>query len=225
MTNDDRVSEVYHGTRGTAEAQRICRERVAWVLSAIAGPRVLDIGCSQGIVSILAARAGHEVLGVDVEQPQIDFARAQLDQEPEEVRGRARFLLADMLVADLGSQKFDTIILGEVLEHLAAPRQLLERAGEFLAPNGRFVITTPFGLSVHHDHRQQFYVSNFAQCIEGLCQPESFEIVDDYIRLVARHPRAASSSLGTLPELLRLEERAFAAKEARTHRVKARRLA
>lgn len=225
MTNDDRVSEVYYGTRGTTEAQRVCRERIAWILSKIAGPRVLDIGCSQGIISILAARAGHEVLGVDVEQPQVDFARAQLEQEPEEVRSRARFMLADMLVADLGGQKFDTIILGEILEHLAAPRQLLERAGAFLAPSGRFVITTPFGLAVHPDHRQQFYVSNFAQCIEGLCQPESFEIVDDYIRLVARHPAAASGSLGTLPELLQLEEEAFAAKEARTQRVKARRLA
>lgn len=225
MTNDDRVSEVYHGVRGTLEAQRICRERIAWVLSQLAGTRVLDIGCSQGIVSILAARAGYEVLGVDIEQPQIDFALAELEREPEEVRARARFLLADMLIADLGEQRFDTIILGEVLEHLEAPRKLLERAGEFLAPSGRFVITTPFGLAVHPDHRQQFYVSNFAACIEGLCQPESFEIIDDYIRLVARHPAAASGSLGTPQELLQLEERAFAAKEARTQRVKARRLA
>lgn len=225
MTNDDRVSEVYYGTRGTTEAQRICRERIAWVLSNIAGPRVLDIGCSQGIVSILAARAGHEVLGVDIEQPQIEFARAQLEQEPAEVRSRARFMLADMFVADLGGQQFDTIILGEVLEHLAAPRQLLERVGRLLVPSGRLVITTPFGLAVHHDHRQQFYVSNFAECIEGLCQPESFQIVDDYIRLVARHPAAAPGSLGSLAELLALEERAFAAKEARAQRVKTRRWA
>ncbi|HEY6728031.1 MAG TPA: methyltransferase domain-containing protein, partial [Polyangiaceae bacterium] len=112
MTNDDRVSEVYNGTRGTAEAQRICRDRIAWVLSKISGPRVLDIGCSQGIVSILAARGGHQVLGVDVEQPQIEFAKAQLEQEAEDVRARARFLLADMLVADLGGEKFDTVVLG-----------------------------------------------------------------------------------------------------------------
>lgn len=225
MTNDDRVSEVYHGTRGTSEAQRICRERVAWILSNVKGPRVLDIGCSQGIISILAARAGHEVLGVDIERPQIEFATAALEHEPDDVRGRARFMLADMFVADLGGQTFDTIILGEVLEHLADPRQLLERALGFLAPNGRFVITTPFGLAVHPDHRQQFYVSNFARCIEGLCQPESFSIVDDYIRLTARHPAAEAGSLGTPEELLALEERAFAAKEARVQRVKSRRLA
>ena len=225
MTNDDRVSEVYQGSRGTAEAQRICRERVAWILSKVAGPRVLDIGCSQGIVSILAARAGHQVLGVDVEQPQVEFAEAALAQEPQDVRARARFLLADMFVADLGDQRFDTIILGEVIEHLDAPRLLLERAGRFLAPGGKFVITTPFGLAVHHDHRQQFYVSNFARCVEGLCQPESFEIVDDYIRLVARHPAAEPGSLGTLQALMELEEHAFSIKEADAHRIKSRRLA
>lgn len=225
MTNDDRVSEVYYGTRGTAEAQRICRDRIAWILSKVTGPRVLDIGCSQGITSILAGRAGHEVLGVDVEQPQIEFARAELEKEPEDVRARVRFMNADMFVADLGAQSFDTIVLCEVLEHLEEPRRLLERAGQFLAVGGRFVITTPFGLSVHHDHRQQFYVSNFARCIEGLCQPESFEIVDDYIRLVARHAAAEPGSLGTHEALLAFEEQAFAAKEARTHRVKSRRLA
>src|SRR5690349_10183440 len=84
MTNDDRVSEVYYGNRGTAEAQRICRDRISWILSKITGPRVLDIGCSQGITSILAGRAGHEVLGVDIEQPQIEFARAELEKEPED---------------------------------------------------------------------------------------------------------------------------------------------
>lgn len=225
MSNDDRVSEVYYGRRGTAEAQRICRERIAWILENLAGPRVLDIGCSQGIVSILAARKGYEVLGVDIEQPQIEFARSQLEQEPAAVRSRARFMLADMFVADLGAEKFDTIVLGEVLEHLSAPRQLLERALRYLAPSGRFVITTPFGLAVHHDHRQQFYVSNFAQCIEGLCQPESFAVVDDYIRLVAHHQSAAAKSLGTLQELMLLEEQAFAAKEARSQQVKSRRLA
>jgi spore maturation protein CgeB/SAM-dependent methyltransferase len=225
MTNDDRVSEVYDGTRGTPEAQRMCRERIAWILSHITGPRVLDIGCSQGIVSILTGRAGFQVLGIDVERPQIEFAIAALEREPEDVRRRVEFMHADMFSADLGGQTFDTVILGEILEHLSDPREFLDRATQFLASSGKLIITTPFGLQPHPDHRQQFYASNFERCIEGLCQPELFEIVDDYIRLVARHRATEPTSLGTKAALLELEERAFAEKEGRTHRIKARRLA
>jgi len=38
---------------------------------------------------------------------------------------------------------FDVIIAGEIIEHLAAPQQLLASSRELLRPGGRLVITTP----------------------------------------------------------------------------------
>ena len=41
-------------------------------------------------------------------------------------------------------QQFDTIIAGELIEHLANPGLFLQQARKHLAPNGRIVITTPY---------------------------------------------------------------------------------
>ena len=62
----DRVGEVYKGEIFSEEAQQMCRERVDWICSNAQGARVLDLGCSQGIVSLLLAQKGYSVVGVDI---------------------------------------------------------------------------------------------------------------------------------------------------------------
>ena len=42
------------------------------------------------------------------------------------------------------SAMFDTIVAGEVIEHLENPAQFLARAHEHLKPDGRLVLTTPY---------------------------------------------------------------------------------
>src|SRR6185503_17193122 len=98
------------------------------MVSKIRGDRVLDIGCSQGITSILAARQGRQVVGVEVEEPAIEYARRAVAGEPEEVRARIRLVHADIHGEDLEGQRFDTVVLGEILEHLSEPRRLFARA-------------------------------------------------------------------------------------------------
>lgn len=49
---------------------------------------------------------------------------------------------ADVITMDLGEQ-FDTIIAGEIIEHLVNPGQFLCNLRKHLAPNGTLVITTP----------------------------------------------------------------------------------
>ncbi|RMD67368.1 methyltransferase domain-containing protein, partial [Candidatus Parcubacteria bacterium] len=47
------------------------------------------------------------------------------------------------------NERFDTIVSGELIEHLSNPGQFLARAQEHIKPNGRVVLTTPyvFGLA------------------------------------------------------------------------------
>jgi spore maturation protein CgeB/SAM-dependent methyltransferase len=217
--NNDRVNELYNGAISSAEGQRICRDRIHWMVAQIHGQRVLDIGCSQGITSILAAREGRDVVGVEVEEPAIEFARRALSAEPAEVRARVKLVLADILADDLGGARFDTVILGEILEHLDDPRALLERAVEFLAPGGAVVISTPFGYHPHDDHKVTFYLSELARMIDGLCTPTGLEIADGYIRFVGRHRDAAVATpldLGPAALLAR-SEAGFLAKEQTVH--------
>ncbi len=46
-------------------------------------------------------------------------------------------------------QKFDTIIMEHILEHIDQPVALLKKAGEWIAPGGRILVGVPNGNSIH----------------------------------------------------------------------------
>jgi len=183
--NDDRISEVYHGKIWSVAAQERARRRVHWLCSKAVGEAVLDIGCSQGIASILLGREGFRVTGIDIQESRIDYARADLAAEAAEVQTRVDFMVANGSSLEFEADSFDTVLLGEVLEHLAVPGKLLDEACRVLKPGGRVVITTPFGLSAHHDHKQTFYPSALLKYLAEYFVPVSIEIVDRYFRIVA----------------------------------------
>jgi 2-polyprenyl-3-methyl-5-hydroxy-6-metoxy-1,4-benzoquinol methylase len=185
--NDDRVSELYLGEHGFAatSSHKPCRARIDWIVSEARG-RTLDIGCSQGIVSILLGRAGHEVTGVEIEEPAIAYARNALAAEPPDVQQRVRLVEADIYSDAIADQRFDTVVLGEILEHHATPRALWLRAAELVAPGGRLVGTTPFGLHPHPDHKVTFYLRSFIDTIAGVGTLTHLDIQDGFIRFVVR---------------------------------------
>src|SRR5262249_39494431 len=116
MANSDRISEVYKGEIWAESTQRVARDRIHWLVGQATGD-VLDIGCSQGIISILCAREGANVLGVDIQADRIEYALAERDEEPEEVRERLDFRVVDGGPLDLPDRSFDTVIMGEIVEH------------------------------------------------------------------------------------------------------------
>jgi 2-polyprenyl-3-methyl-5-hydroxy-6-metoxy-1,4-benzoquinol methylase len=117
MANSDRISEVYKGEIWAESTQRVARDRIHWLVGQATG-EVLDIGCSQGITSILCARRGMNVLGVDIQADRIEYAKKERDAEPEDVRARLDFQLADASALDLPDGSFDTVIMGEIIEHI-----------------------------------------------------------------------------------------------------------
>lgn len=210
--NDDRISELYLGEgRFATSASRVpTRMRIDWMASQARG-RTLDIGASQGIVSILVGRAGHDVTGVDVEEPAIEYARKALAAEPADVQQRVRFLHADIYDDRLANQQFDTVLLGEILEHHSSPRELWLRAAEFVTPTGKLVGTTPFGLHPHPDHKVTFFLRSLVDTIAGVGTLTHLEIEDGVIRFVVEKA-PTSPAVDVSPEaLLALSERGFLA--------------
>jgi SAM-dependent methyltransferase/spore maturation protein CgeB len=185
MANQDRIGEVYKGEIWSRYSQRRARERINWLVAQARGD-VLDVGCSQGIASILCARRGLRVLGVDNEADRVEYANAERERKPAEVRERLEFRLADATALDLPDDSFDTVLLGEVLEHLPDPPAVLREVARVCKPDGRVVITTPFGYSPHHDHRSTFFAVALLDTITPALTIESIEIIADYFRLVAR---------------------------------------
>jgi methionine biosynthesis protein MetW len=104
------------------------------IVHAIApGSRVLDLGCSQGLLAKPLREKGVRVTGVDI-APQAGAAndleqyfQRDLDRELELPFGR----------------EFDYVVVSDVIEHLRNRTELLRRARTFLKEGGRLIISTP----------------------------------------------------------------------------------
>jgi len=186
------------------------RKRVHWMCRRVQGRRVLDIGCSQGIVSILLGREGFEVIGIDVDLQAIEDGRAALAKERPAVQSNVQFMAADILDPGLDLGQFDTIIMGELLEHLVNPERMIRRCKELLSDDGTLIVTVPFGQHPHPDHKHTFYVSSLI----GLLEPDFHitEIDRIQLRICAVAQRAAPAerieSDGMWP-LLKFSEETF----------------
>lgn len=116
-------------------------DRIERVIDATDGPTVLDLGAAQHGAAQAAsddwlhkhlARNFERVIGVDY----LAEAVAELNKEGYE------FVHADVTTLDLDVQA-DTVVAGELIEHIANPGQLLDACRSHLRPGGRLVLTTP----------------------------------------------------------------------------------
>lgn len=95
-----------------------------------AGPRILDLGCATGTYCIELTKCGFTCIGADTNADYIDKARKR---GVEAVAFRDRIPFPD--------QAFDTVLMIEVLEHVAEVRQLLEEVKRVARRNA--LITVP----------------------------------------------------------------------------------
>jgi 2-polyprenyl-3-methyl-5-hydroxy-6-metoxy-1,4-benzoquinol methylase len=97
--------------------------------------RLLDLGCSGGLLAERARALGHRVVGVDVVE--LPGARDRLD----------RFIQADLdrgLPEEVAAEgPFDIVLAGDVLEHVREPGLLLEQAHSVLTPRGTLIVSVP----------------------------------------------------------------------------------
>lgn len=186
MANNDRVNERYYGLVNSGESHEATRARIHWICRNAAGPRVLDIGCSQGITPILLAREGCTVTGIDLDSAAIRYARKELRKESPPVRNRVRFELVNVTDFEAPPASYDTVILGEILEHFADPALLLAQAHRLLTKNGVVLITVPYGYHPFYDHKQTFYAGSLSLLLDPWFAEVKLEIHRKYLCFAGR---------------------------------------
>lgn len=184
--NSDKVSDVYAGRAGTAEQQRRTRERIHWMCRNVRGTDVLDVGCSQGIACILLGREGFQVVGIDHEFEAIEEARKELSLEDPAVSARVRFEYVEAAELPFADASLDSVLMGEVIEHVLHPERILAEVRRVLRPDGVLVISAPYGLHVHHDHKDAIYLRQlFGMLDAASLHIEKLDLLGPYVLAVA----------------------------------------
>lgn len=151
----DRISQSYNGELGILSQQK-SKLRIDWMCNHVKGNNVLDIGCSQGITTILLGRSGKKIIGIDIEVESIKYANELKANESIEIQKNIEFICGDFLQYKFNNT-FDTIIMGEILEHVFEPDLFIEKAKTLLNENGRIIVTVPFGINPFPDHKRTYY--------------------------------------------------------------------
>ena len=98
---------------------------------------LLDIGCGKGIIEYLLPE-NIFCLGCDVVEEAIESARL-LNQHKK----NRQFLVCDIEKALPSYEKFDVIVISEVLEHLSDDEKALKKMRNLLEDEGILIITVP----------------------------------------------------------------------------------
>lgn len=98
--------------------------------------RVLDVGCSAGVLARDLAAAGAVVDGIEYDPQAADEARVVC----------RRVLVGDLDSMDLGGLDpagYDAIVCADILEHLRDPVAVLGRLREHLGAGGKLIVSVP----------------------------------------------------------------------------------
>lgn len=98
------------------------------------GTSLLDLACGDGLMTEMFARHFARVVGVDASAAHVAEARRRV---PE-----ARFF--ESLIEDFEiNEKFDSVFLLDILEHVVDPVEVLKKAASFLNPGGMLIAHVP----------------------------------------------------------------------------------
>ena len=107
---------------------------------------VLDIGCGDALLGkYLCDQPGIDYVGLDASPRTLELARANLLNCE-----RYSMVQCDALKLAFDSNKFDILILGELVEHFQFPHLIAAEARRVARPGARVIVTTPNYASLCH---------------------------------------------------------------------------
>lgn len=117
------------------------REKIKTLFAGETRPGVLDVGPGHGFFSFLVMREfpAYEHLDiVDISETSLSMTKSIIGFDAEKIN----YFNKNVFDFD-ESNKYDLILLGEVIEHLDKPKDILVKLSHLLTKNGLLWITTP----------------------------------------------------------------------------------
>ncbi len=118
------------------------------------GAAVLDVAAAQGNFSLSLAEAGYQVTWNDLREELVDYVKLKHEY------GTIEFAPGN--VFELGfSDRFDCVLITEIIEHVAHPDDFLKKITAMLKPCGYIIMSTPNGAYFRN------HLPRFSECVDS----------------------------------------------------------
>ena len=120
---------------------RLVRPAVERLLGSVAGSRVLDVACGNGLFARRLAELGARVTATDVSEPMLEHARRRDSAQAAGIEYLACDATDATALLALGEGTFDAVVCNMALMDMAEIAPLASALPGLLAPGGRFVFS------------------------------------------------------------------------------------
>ena len=118
----------------------------------LSGLRVIDVGCSGGIVADQLSHLGAEVIGLDIDVPGLDKAQSRFAES-------AAFICADSQRMPFDDAIADVILCNHIYEHVVDPEQLFAEMRRVVRPGGMLYLGLGNRLGIIEPHYRLPFLS------------------------------------------------------------------
>lgn len=116
---------------------------------------ILEIGCAEAGVLKAFLEGGHRCMGIELSEGRVELAKQFLADELNS--GQFRIInknIYDIKIEEDIGNKFDLIILKDVIEHIPEQERFMAAIGGFLKPNGKMFFGFPPWMMPFGGHQQ-----------------------------------------------------------------------